>query len=161
MIGGMSSRFARVTLAHLACLVSALAVSAAASPQAASQPVAGAAVAACQNESTALCLNSSRFRVTMRFTTSGGPSTDAQAVPLTTDTGYFWFFDEGNVETVVKVLNGCALNQRYWVFAGGLTDVEVVLTITDTVTGQVKTYSNLQGTAFQPIQDTSAFATCP
>lgn len=29
------------------------------------------------------------------------------------------------------------------------------------VTGAVRTYTNPQGTAFQPIQDTSAFATCP
>ena len=45
--------------------------------------------------------------------------------------------------------------------AGGLTDVNVVLTVTDTMTGLVRTYVNPQGTAFQPIQDTSAFATCP
>jgi hypothetical protein len=36
----------------------------------------------------------------------------------------------------------------------------VVLKVTDTQTGQVKTYVNPQGTAFAPIQDTSAFA-CP
>lgn len=50
---------------------------------------------------------------------------------------------------------------RYWVFAGGLTDVQTRITVTDTRTGNIKTYLNLQGTAFQPIQDTGAFATCP
>jgi len=60
-----------------------------------------------------------------------------------------------------KVLNGCGLNQRYWTFAGGLTDVNVILTVTDTQTGAVKIYTNPQGTAFRPIQDTGAFATCP
>jgi hypothetical protein len=49
----------------------------------------------------------------------------------------------------------------YWVFAGGLTNVQVEITITDTASGTKKTYMNPQGTAFKPIQDTAAFATCP
>ena len=61
-----------------------------------------------------------------------------------------------NVEAVVKVLDACGLNNRFWVFAGGLTDVNVVLMVTDTQTGNVKTYTNPQGTAFRPIQDTNA-----
>jgi hypothetical protein len=82
-------------------------------------------------------------------------------VPLTSDTGYFWFFNSDNVEVVIKVLNGCGLNQRFWVFAGGLTDVKTRILVTDTQTGASKAYLNPQGKAFQPIQDTSAFATCP
>ncbi|HEY4563258.1 MAG TPA: hypothetical protein VIJ36_09775, partial [Thermoanaerobaculia bacterium] len=73
---------------------------------------------------------------------------------------YFWFFDPANVETIVKVLNGCGLNQRYWVFAGGLTSVQTVITVRDTRTGIAKTYTNPQGTPFQPVQDTSAFMGC-
>ena len=110
---------------------------------------------------TVLCLNGSRFRVSMTFATTAGQSGDAQAVPLTSDTGYFWFFSDGNVESVVKVLNGCVLNQRYWVFAGWSTDVQAVLSVADTVSGAVVTYSNPQSTAFRPVQDTGAFATCP
>jgi hypothetical protein len=62
---------------------------------------------------------------------------------------------------VIKVVDGRVVNNRYWVFAGGLTNVNVVTTVTDTQTGAFKTYTNPQGTAFQPIQGTSAFATCP
>ncbi|HYH44927.1 MAG TPA: hypothetical protein VEG34_04530, partial [Thermoanaerobaculia bacterium] len=62
---------------------------------------------------------------------------------------------------IVKVLNGCALNGRYWVFAGGLTNVRAVLTVTDTQTGARKQYTNPQGAPFQPVQDTGAFAGCP
>jgi hypothetical protein len=47
-----------------------------------------------------------------------------------------------------------------WVFTTRLTNVNVVLKVTDTVTGAVVAYNNPQGTPFQPIQDTSAFA-CP
>jgi hypothetical protein len=42
-----------------------------------------------------------------------------------------------------------------------LTNVNVVLTVRDTKNGAVKTYTNPQGVAFQPVQDTAAFATCP
>ncbi len=75
---------------------------------------------------------------------------------MTSDTGHFWFFDPANVEMVVKVLYACTVNGKFWVFAGGLTDVGVVWTVTDTHTGLIKTYVNPSGTAFAPVQDTSA-----
>jgi subtilisin-like proprotein convertase family protein len=115
----------------------------------------------CTGDADTLCLNNGRFRVAATFETNTGLAGPASAVKLTEDTGYFWFFNSANVETVVKVLNGCGVNDRYWFFAGGLTNVRTVLTVTDTKTGQVKTYTNPQNTAFLPIQDTSAFATCP
>ncbi|HVT58729.1 MAG TPA: LamG-like jellyroll fold domain-containing protein [Thermoanaerobaculia bacterium] len=114
----------------------------------------------CTASATALCLNNDRFQVTAHFDAGGGNSGTAQVVPLTTDTGYLWFFSSSNVEAVVKVLNGCGLNSNYWVFAGGLTNVNVVITVTDTQTRIQKTYINPPNKRFQPIQDTSAFATC-
>jgi hypothetical protein len=80
---------------------------------------------------------------------------------MTSDTGYLWFFSSANVEVVIKVIDGCGSNGHYWVFAGGLTNVAATITVTDTETGMAKTYTNLQNTAFLPIQDTSAFDTCP
>ena len=120
----------------------------------------GGTPATCVPSSTTLCLNNNRFSVTAAWQTSGGQSGQGQAVPLTVDTGYFTFFSASNIEVIIKVLNGCSLSSRYWVFAGGLTDVNVVLTVRDTVTGTTRTYTNPQGTAFKPIQDTDAFATC-
>jgi photosystem II stability/assembly factor-like uncharacterized protein len=121
-----------------------------------------AAQAPCVADATTLCLNNSRFRLQAQWTTVQGQSGAGQAVVLTGDTGYFWFFSSNNIELVVKALNACGQPPgRFWVFAGGLTNVNVVMTVTDTQTGAVKTYTNPQGTAFQPIQDTSAFATCP
>jgi len=116
------------------------------------------AVAACTP--AALCLVNNRFRVTASWQTATASGTGT-AVQVLADSGYFWFFGSGAIEVVVKVVNGCVLNSRYWVFAGGLTNVGVTLKVTDTVTGVVRTYSNPQTTAFQPIQDTAAFATCP
>ncbi len=110
---------------------------------------------------TTLCLSGGRFKVTTRWATSDGRIGVGQANTLTGDTGYFTFFNPGNVEMLVKVLNGCGVNSRFWTFAGGLTDVNVVMTVTDGQTGAVRIYTNPQGTPFQPIQDTDAFATCP
>jgi hypothetical protein len=119
-----------------------------------------AASASCFANATTLCLNGGRFSVRTQWTAPGSGTGAGQAVALTGDTGYFWFFSPNNVEMVVKAVTGCPLNFRYWVFAGGLTNVNVVTTVTDTQMGAVRTYVNSQGIPFQPIQDTSAFA-CP
>jgi hypothetical protein len=115
----------------------------------------------CQPDATTLCLQEGRFAVDATFATPGGASGSGQAVELTADTGYFWFFNAANVVVVVKVLNGCGVNGNFWVFAGGLTNVEVQLRVVDTETGTERTYSNQLRDPFQPIQDTFAFATCP
>jgi hypothetical protein len=115
----------------------------------------------CTPSATALCLNGGRFKVGATFIAPGQPQGTAQVVKLTDETGYLWFFASTNVEAVVKVIDACSFNQRFWVYAGGLTDVQVTLTVTDTLNGTVKTYQNPQGAKFQPIQDSSAFATCP
>ncbi|PYQ52853.1 MAG: hypothetical protein DMF59_03325 [Acidobacteria bacterium] len=121
----------------------------------------GATPSVCTQNSTTMCLADGRFAVSATWRTTDGQSGNGQAVRLTSDTGYFTFFSATNVEAVVKVLNACGLNQKFWVFAGGLTDVNVVLTVRDTKNGTTKTYTNPLRTPFQPIQDTSAFATCP
>ena len=84
-----------------------------------------------------------------------------QAVPFADQSGKFWFFTSTSVELDVKVLDACALNHKYWVFAAGLTNVQVTLTVTDTLNGATKTYTNTQGHTFATITDTAAFATCP
>jgi hypothetical protein len=115
----------------------------------------------CSPDANTLCLESGRFKVTATYDAGSSGSGQAQAVSLTDDTGYLWFFEATNVEAVVKVIDGCGLGGHYWVFAGGLTNVNVVMTVTDTQAGVSKTYINPADTTFLPIQDTSAFATCP
>jgi len=117
----------------------------------------------CVTDDHTLCLNNNRFAVNASYQqTPLGPSIAATAVRLTADTGYFWFFDPNNVELVTKVLNGCGSNDAYWVFAAGLTNLGVNLTVRDLQSGVLmKTYDNPVGTPFAPIQDTGAFRTCP
>lgn len=115
----------------------------------------------CVVDDETLCLNQGRFRATTEWRTPQGTSGKGQAMKLTDDTGYFWFFDEDNVEMVIKVLDACGFADRYWVFAGGLTNVRVDTRVADTLKGGVKIYRNPLSTPFRPIQDTDAFATCP
>lgn len=110
-------------------------------------------------DARSLYLGGNRFVVTATWISPNG-SGDAHGVPMTSDTGYFWFTDAANVELVVKVLDGCGVNNHRWVFAGGLTNDNVVLTVTDSQTQQSHQYVNAQGTAFQPVQDTGTFP-CP
>ena len=63
-------------------------------------------------------------------------------------------------EVLVKVLDGCAINHRFWVFAATTTNVAYVLRVTDTETGQVREYENPLGKPADAITDTAAFATC-
>lgn len=116
---------------------------------------------ACLPDVTTLCLENSRFQVKAKWTTKDS-SGDGQAVSLTGNSGYFWFFGADNVEVVVKLLNACATpTPSFWFFASGLTNVGVDLTVTDTNTGATKTYHNPLNQPFVAIQDTGAFSTCP
>jgi outer membrane protein assembly factor BamB len=112
----------------------------------------------CTPDATTLCLQGGRFQVRAAWQTAAGATGDGQAVGLTADTGYFWFFGPANVEMLTKVLDGCGLGNHFWVFAGGLTNVHVVLTVVDTANGAMRIYHNPQGSAFAPLQDTGAFA---
>lgn len=114
----------------------------------------------CTSTTTTMCLNNNRFAVSATYATSS-TNGQARAMKLTSDSGYFTFFSESNVEIVIKVLDACGLNSRFWVYAGGLTNVNTVITVRDTKTGTTKTYTNPANTPFQPIQDSSALATCP
>lgn len=117
----------------------------------------------CVADEHTLCLNHGRFKVIAGWQASPlGPVAQATAVPLTDESGYFWFLEPGNIEVVVKVLNACVDPwNAYWVFAAGLTNLGVTIDVTDTLTGTHKTYTNLLGTPFQPILDVSALKACP
>jgi glucose/arabinose dehydrogenase len=118
-------------------------------------------VGVCDADADTLCLNDGRFRVEMTFADFEGQAGVGQADPLTDDTGSFWFFDQANVEVVIKVLEACAISDRYWVFAAGLTNVATRIEVVDTTAGELRVYENVLGIAFAPVLDTGAFATCP
>ena len=69
----------------------------------------------------------------------------ARAIPLTGETGVFYFFGPDNLELMIKVLDGRPHNGHFWVYYGALSDVEYRITVEDTETGQRKTYDNVPG----------------
>ncbi|MGH9362848.1 MAG: Calx-beta domain-containing protein, partial [Thermoanaerobaculia bacterium] len=115
----------------------------------------------CLETGGAICINNDRFLVEVdwRTATNSGIGT---GVPLSfaPDSGVLYFFSPSNLEMLIKVLDACPLNNRYWVFFAATTNVEFTLTVTDTKVGKVKTYFNPLNTPAPPVQDTAAFATC-
>ncbi len=109
-----------------------------------------------------LCLAGDRFKVEAEFRFADGTNGPAPVGEITPDTGYLTFLNPLNVEIVIKVRsNACLFNNHHWVFIAGLTNVELVIRVTDTATGLVKTYTNPLNRPFPPELDTAAFATCP
>jgi hypothetical protein len=109
-----------------------------------------------------LSLHQGRFRaeVTWRdFDGNAGPG--RAGAPAADGSGLFWFFSPQNWELLVKVIDGCSLNHRFWVFAAATTNVGYTLTVTDTRTGRTARYENPLGRRSPAVTDTSAFDTCP
>ncbi len=127
----------------------------------------------CVPDATTLCLPGyNRFKVTVYFETVQGAGNmgDAQAIPLDslglTSGGLFYFINPTDPQFLVKVLDGCPLNNRWWVFYAATTNVGFDLTVTDTQSPLIpgvnpRVYNNPDINAAPPVQDTQAFATCP
>ena len=114
----------------------------------------------CEPDATHHCLQQGRFRVSVHWDDFAGHQGEGLAVPLSADSGLFWFFDSENIEIAAKVLDGCGVNDRFWVFVAGLTNVAVRVDVEDTWTDEAWSRDVTLGTPFPPFQDISAFATC-
>jgi hypothetical protein len=77
-----------------------------------------------------------------------------------TEGGLFWFFGATNPEMLIKIIDGCTVNDQFWVFYAATTNVGFSVVVTDTLTGHQKTYRNPDVTAAPPVQDTAALS-CP
>jgi hypothetical protein len=58
------------------------------------------------------------------------------------------------------VLDACDAFDRFWVFTAGLTNVEVHLSVSDTLTGTTWRNDNPLSSAYRLRTDTAAFDTC-
>lgn len=102
------------------------------------------------------------FEATVDWKLPSGQTGEAIAVPLTNESGYFWFFDAGNAEVTLKVLDGRPVNGHWWVFLASMTDVEHTVRVSlcppDPVGAPCiqKEYRNPRGTN-RNILDTQAF----
>jgi chitinase len=119
----------------------------------------------CTASVSTLCIDDQpgdgRFAITVAFTSPTQAGKGA-AIPLkslgVTQGGLFWFFDSTNPEMLVKVIDGCGFNGSFWLFYAAATNVGMSVQAVDTKTGATRSYSNPDGRAAAPVQDTSAFA---
>ncbi len=99
--------------------------------------------APCEPGPRSLCVTEGRVQVEVEWhDPRSGDAGRGFVVPQAQldDSGFFWFFDENNVELVVKVLDARPVNGHFWVFSGSLTNVERTITVTDTASGITNTY---------------------
>lgn len=126
--------------------LSAAAAPVSASPLAAPAPLAALPAAGasgtCVPDAETLCLHDGRFEVTVDWTDPFLNTGPGIAVPGSDRTGYFWFFNAQNIELVVKILDATSISGNWWVFYGALSNVQYVITVTDTVTGGGMSYVN-------------------
>ena len=114
----------------------------------------------CEDNGTDLCLVGGRFKAEVRWRTPDGQLGLGHGARLSDHSGTYWFFGDSNVEVLLKVIDACSLNNRFWVFFAGTTNVGFNVEVTDTRTGVTREYSNPLGLAAPAVTDTQSFATC-
>ena len=114
------------------------------------------AAPSCQASTTVLCLQAARFKVQASFTDAHGKQTAARFAALNPNNGYAWSTAATDVQLLLKMIDGRAVNGKYWFFFGALTNGAYSVKVTDTTTGRVKSYPNPRG-RFHSIGDTRAF----
>ncbi|HEV2855256.1 MAG TPA: fibronectin type III domain-containing protein [Thermoanaerobaculia bacterium] len=114
----------------------------------------------CVAGATTLCL-AGRFSARVSWTPPGGEARPGLVSPSASgSSGLFWFFDPDYLELMVKLVDGCAANGRFWVYTGPSTHLQFLLTVTDTETGKTRVYFNPQGVQAPPVADVTAFGGC-
>lgn len=117
----------------------------------------------CTTTSQQLCLLG-RFRVEAFFRNGlpGVSDTPANTASCTNPgSGLFWFFSPDNWEVMVKAIDACTLNNRFWLFSAATTNVFYRLEVFDLAGGAQRIYFNYSGPPAPAVTDTAAFATCP
>lgn len=103
----------------------------------------------------------------MDFATSqsGGFEGRATAIPLlklgVDQGGLFHFGNPANPEVLIKVLDGCELNDHHWVFYTAATNLELEVRVHDLQSGESLGYENPDLTPASPVQDTGALPCGP
>jgi hypothetical protein len=125
----------------------------------------------CVPSGTTLCLpldgpHAGRFSVTLHYDSvrAGGVEGEGAVKDLDdlgiTAGGVITMLDATNPEFLVKIINGCALTQAWWVFYSATTDLGFTMTVIDRDAAVTKTYTNPDLHAATPVQDTKALVTC-
>ncbi len=97
------------------------------------------------------------YRVRMCYETQSGDVGQAKAgIWSSGESGLLWFFNRDNAEALVKVLDGCQINDYRWVFVAPVTTLGLSLRIT-APDGRTWDYTSSTGTTALSRSDTRAF----
>jgi hypothetical protein len=109
-----------------------------------------------------LSLHEGRFEVTVTWRTAEGGEGIGLRVPGASESaGLFSFFHPDNWEVLVKILDGCSLNERYWVFLAAATDIEYTVRVEDLEGETSWEHTSPMGTMSPAFADIRAFEGCP
>lgn len=119
----------------------------------------------CVPDTETMCLDSSnnsgdkRFEIRVSFETTLGGGRIGMGLPAlipgSSESGLFSFFQTSNKEMLIKVVNGCGLNDHFWIYFGTTTNVGFTVTVRDSVLNNMWSYENPDLTAGQ-VQDINA-----
>ena len=86
----------------------------------------------CVGDAQTLCLQGDRFMLKVDWRDEAGndktlgdtnAAGNGEKLKLNDETGFFRFFGPDHHEMMVKVLDGCGINDRFWVFVAAPTNV--------------------------------------
>lgn len=96
----------------------------------------------CVPSDDTLCLFSNRFAVEATWADFGSGTGTGIAEPITNQSGLFHFFGSSNPDVILNVYDGRPKNGNFWIFHAAITNVEYEIRVTDTISGDVRTYTN-------------------
>lgn len=97
------------------------------------------------------------YSVRMCYETGGGTVGEAKAgIWASGESGLLWFFNRDNAEVLVKVLNGCHINNHRWVYVAPVTDLAFNLYVVDSQ-GNTWSHHNRLGDTASTRSDNEAF----
>lgn len=116
----------------------------------------------CRQSETAVCLLDNRFRVEASWSTRAGGRRAVRDRQISDSTGLLRPFSGSRVKMLVKMLDACRVRglAGFWVFAAATADLEVVLSVTDTVTGRRRDYLAHGGAPGLAVVDVTTFNDC-
>ena len=127
------------------------------------QALAGSGGGPCVEGPNTACLLNDRFKIEIQWTDFEAVTRTAfRASAGTPDSALFYWTDPNNWEFLIKAINACGFNQKYWIYFAAATNVGYRVTVTDTVAGgPPKVYTNPVGTLAPAVNDSSAFGCSP